>query len=212
MKPLKRIFIIESVFDDKNLHDAGELLEKQISPMCQDQGIELTRKTFYSLRECRKYIEQILNSSGTDGSTAIHLVCHGADDAFLEGLVYKIEPTYVPVAKQLNLNTNIMCHSWNALRADFVNINAKTNNNLFLSMCVCYGAKIFTDCSTAFARYTIASEGIMYLDDIKQPFVNIYMQIINSTGREELLKCVQEENAKMSKSKFSLYEGVEKIV
>lgn len=212
MKPLKRIFIIESVFDGKELHDAGELLENQIAPICKDRGIELVRKTFYSLRECRLTIEQIFNSSNTDGSTAVHLVCHGANDVFLDGLVYKVEPAYIPMAQKYNFNTSIMCHSWTALRAEFANINAKTNDNLFLSMCVCYGAKIFTDCSTAFAKYTIASDDILYLDDIKQSFIDIYMQLIESTDRDKLVKFVEEENAKMSKTKFSLYEGVDRIV
>lgn len=136
MNQLKKIYILESVFDTAVLHDGGEAMEKQLSPICQANGVELKRLVFYSLREFLAEQKNILDSSNADEAIAIHLICHGADNSFVNGLVYKIEPDYIPMAKQLNLSASIICHSWEALRASLQQINEKCNGNLFVSMYV----------------------------------------------------------------------------
>lgn len=213
MNQLKRIYILESVFDTAALHDGGEAMEKQLSPICQANGVELKRVVFYSLREFLAEQKNILDSSNADEGIAIHLICHGADDAFLNGLVYKIEPDYIPTAKQLNLNARIMYHSWEALRASLQQINEKSNGNLFFSMCICCGANIFKGCKVPFAKYTIASENVLYLDDIKQPFIDIYKQLIDSNDIEPVKSLIEANNKNhIGQSQLSVYDGIVKIL
>ena len=213
MNQLKKIYILESVFDTEVLHDGGEAMEKQLSPICQANGVELKRLVFYSLREFLAEQKNILDSSNADEAIAIHLICHGADNSFVNGLVYKIEPDYIPMAKQLNLSASIICHSWDALRASLQQINEKCNGNLFASMCVCYGANIFKECKVPFAKYTIASENVLYLNDIKQPYIDIYKQLIASNDTEPVKALIEADNQKhISRSQLSVYDGIVKIL
>ena len=71
MNQLKKIYILESVFDTAVLHDGGEAMEKQLSPICQANGVELTRLVFYSLREFLAEQKNILDSSNADEAIGI---------------------------------------------------------------------------------------------------------------------------------------------
>lgn len=213
MNQIKRIFVIESVFDEKNLHECGAIMEKHIVPLCQANGIIFERLLFLSLRDCLVGLKHIVDSSSHEGATAVHIICHGANNDFLNGLVYKLSPHYMEVAKQLNLRTDFMCHSWSPLRSDLAQVNTKTKDNLFLSMCVCHGSRIFETCDTPFAKYVIASDDILYLDDIKQTFVEIYRELIASSDIESIKKIVEDNNQKNGmRSQLSIYEGVTKIL
>jgi len=213
MNRIKRIFVIESVFDEKNLHEAGAIMEKQIVPLCLANGIIFERLLFLSLRDCLNGLKHIIDSSSIEGATAIHIICHGANDDFLKGLVYKLSPHYREVAERLHLRQDVMCHNWEPLRSDLRQVNTITNENLFLSMCVCHGAKIFENCDIPFAKYVIASDDILYLDDIKETFVEIYRELIASSDIEAIKKLVEDNNQKNGmRSQLSIYEGITKIV
>lgn len=213
MNKIKRIFVIESVFDDTNLHKAGAIMEQQILPLCQDKGIIFERLLFLSLQDCLEGLKHIKESSSQEGATAIHIICHGADDNFLNGLVYKLSPRYAEVAKSIGLRTDCMCHCWEALRSDLTEVDTITKNNLFLSMCVCHGANIFDKCDTSFAKYVIASKNVLYLNDIKQTFVDVYKELISSSDIDPIKHIIEASNQKNNgRSQLALYEGINKIL